>query len=48
MSLNNSNKAQKTKFRKEKSVANMAAFEVLPFNSSMGNWDVLLVVLEIF
>jgi cell division protein FtsB len=31
----NSNKFQKTKFWKEKSVANMVTLEGLPFNSSM-------------
>jgi hypothetical protein len=42
----NSNKSQNTTFWQEKSVENMVAFEGLPFNLSMRNWDVLLVVLE--
>jgi hypothetical protein len=42
----NSNKFQKTKFWKEKSIDNMVTFECLPFNSSKKNCDVPLVLLE--
>jgi hypothetical protein len=44
----NSNKSQKTKFWKEKSVENVITLEGLPFRSSMRNWDVPLVLLERF
>jgi hypothetical protein len=44
---NNSNKSQKPKFWNEKSVENVVVtLEGLQFNSSMKNWDVLLVLLE--
>jgi hypothetical protein len=44
----NSNKFQKLKFSKEKSIDNnVITLEGLPFNSSMKNWDVHLVLLEI-
>ncbi len=36
----NSNKSQKTKFWKEKSIENVVTLEGLLFNSSMKNWDV--------
>jgi len=34
-------------FSKEKSIDNVITLEGLPFNSSMKNWDVCLVLLEI-
>jgi hypothetical protein len=44
---NNSNKSQKPKFWNQKSVENVVvALEGLQFNSSMTNWDMLLVLLE--
>jgi hypothetical protein len=42
----NSNKLQKTKLWKEKSVENVFTLEGLPFNSSMRNWDVPLLLLK--
>jgi hypothetical protein len=38
----NSNKFQKTKFWKEKSVENMVTLEGLPFNSSMKSFHIWL------
>jgi hypothetical protein len=43
----NSNKSSKIMFSKEKSIDNVITLEGLPFNSSMKNWDVCLVLLEI-
>jgi hypothetical protein len=44
---NNLNKSQKPKFWSEKSVENVVVtLEGLQLNSSMKNWDVLLVLLE--
>jgi hypothetical protein len=43
----NSNKSSKIMFPKEKSIDNVITLEGLPFNSSMKNWDVRLVLLEI-
>jgi hypothetical protein len=42
----NSNKFQKTKFWKEKSVEDAVTLECLPFNSSRRNCDGPLVLLE--
>jgi hypothetical protein len=42
--IENSNKSQKTKFQKEKSIENVITFDGLPFNSSMKNWDASLVL----
>jgi hypothetical protein len=42
----NSNKLQKTKLWKEKLVENVFTLEGLPFNSSMRNWDVPLLLLK--
>jgi hypothetical protein len=44
----NSNKFQKTRFWKEKSLEDQITFECLPFNSSRRNCDVPLVLLERF
>jgi hypothetical protein len=41
----NSNKFQKTRFWKEKSVEDAVTLECLPFNSSRRNCDVPLVVM---
>jgi hypothetical protein len=40
--IENSNKFQKTKFWKEKSVENLVTLEGLPFNSSMISFDIWL------
>jgi hypothetical protein len=42
----NSNKFQKRRFWKEKSVEDVVTLECLPFNSSRRNCDVPLVLLE--
>jgi hypothetical protein len=42
----NSNKFQKTRFWKEKSVEIVVTLECLPFNSSRRNCDVPLVLLK--
>ncbi len=42
----NSNKFQKIRFWKEKSVEDVVTLEYLPFNSSRRNFDVSLVLLE--
>ncbi len=42
----NSNKFQKTRFPKEKSVEDVVTLECLPFNSSRRKCDVPLVLLE--
>jgi hypothetical protein len=42
----NSNKFQKTRFWKEKSVEDMVTLESLPFNSKKRNCDVPLVLME--
>jgi hypothetical protein len=42
----NSNKFQKTRFWKEKSVEHVITLECPPFNSSKRNCDVLLLLLE--
>jgi hypothetical protein len=42
----NSNKFQKSRFWKEKSVEDEVTLECLPFNSSKRNCDVPLVLLE--
>jgi len=44
--IENSNKFQKTRFSKEKSVEDVVTFECLPFNSIKRNCDVPLVLLE--
>jgi len=44
--IENSNKFQKTKFWKEKSVEDVVTRECLPFSSSRRNCDVSLVSLE--
>jgi hypothetical protein len=40
--VENSNKFQKTRFWKEKSVENLVTLEGLPFNSSMISFDIWL------
>jgi hypothetical protein len=44
--IENSNKFQKTRFWKEKSVEDIVTLECLPFNSNRRNCDVPLVLLE--
>jgi hypothetical protein len=46
--IENSNKFQKTRFWKEKSLESLVTPECLPFNSSRRNCDVPLVLLERF
>jgi hypothetical protein len=44
--IENSIQSLKTRFWKEKSIENVVTLEGPPFNSSMKNWDVTLILLE--